>query len=186
MAWPHQKLFGSGIGNTHRGASPAAMSSSSSCAPATKPTTASATLPAGRQEDVQTAKPGTAEPTAAVASAGVNKESLGRTLLPEIQRLKAEQAALRAKKQQVAKELKNAERKRSRLKKRAKLLSDSDLVAVMMLRVAEKKDTTLAAAGEAKDASEKEGKDEDKQEHTIPEADMDGPDTSAAEKIADE
>ena len=116
----------------------------------------------------------------------MNKESLGRTLLPEIQRLKAEQAALRAKKQQVAKELKNAERKRSRLKKRAKLLSDSDLVAVMMLRVAEKKDTTLAAAGEAKDASEKEGKDEDKQEHTIPEADMTGPDTSAAEKIGDE
>ena len=162
------------------------MSSSSTCAPATKPTTASAAVPTGRQEDVKTAKPGSAEPATALASAGVNKESLGSKLLPEIQRLKAEQNALRVKKKQVAKELKNAERKRSRLKKRAKLLSDNDLVAVMMLRTAEKKDTTLAAAGEAKDASEKEAKDEDKQERTIPEDDMTGHDTSAAEKIVDE
>ena len=72
------------------------------------------------------------------------------------------------------------------MKKRAKLLSDNDLVAVMMLRTAEKKDTTLVAAGEAKDASEKEAKDEDKQERTIPEDDMTGHDTSAAEKIVDE
>ena len=64
----------------------------------------------------------------------------GTTLVPEIARLKAEQTALRAQRKRLAKDLKNAEKKRSRLKKRAKLLTDSDLVAVMMLRVAERKD----------------------------------------------
>ena len=116
----------------------------------------------------------------------MNQESFGSKLLPEIQRLKAEQAALRVKKQKVAKELKNAERKRSRLKKRAKLLSDNDLVAVMMLRVAEKKDTTLAAPVEDKGASEKEGKNENNKESAIAETDMTGPDTSAAEKMGEE
>ena len=116
----------------------------------------------------------------------MNKESIGSKLLTEIQRLKAEQTAIRLSKQKVAKELKNAERKRSRLKKRAKLLSDNDLVAVMMLRVAEKKDTQLAAEGQAKDASEKEGKDEDNQERAIDDTDMTGPNTSPAEKMGDE
>ena len=116
----------------------------------------------------------------------MNKESIGSKLLTEIQRLKAEQTAIRLSKQKVAKELKNAERKRSRLKKRAKLLSDNDLVAVMMLRVAEKKDTQLAAEGQAKDASEKEGKDEANQDLAIDDADMTGPSTCPAEKTGDE
>ena len=68
--------------------------------------------------------------------------------MPEIARLKAERQALRDQRKRLAKDLKNAERKRSRLKKRAKLLTDSDLVAVMMLRVAERKDDTLSAEEE--------------------------------------
>ena len=70
------------------------------------------------------------------------------TLLPEIARLKAERQTLRDQRKKLAKDLKNAERKRSRLKKRAKLLTDSDLVAVMMLRVAERKEVTLSAEEE--------------------------------------
>ena len=42
------------------------------------------------------------------------------------------------KKKQVSKELRNAEKRRQRLKKRAKQLSHADLVAVMSLRTAER------------------------------------------------
>lgn len=61
-----------------------------------------------------------------------------KTLVPEIARLKQEQQQLRDQRKKLAKELKNAEKKRSRLKKRAKQLTDSDLVAVMLLRASEK------------------------------------------------
>ena len=40
----------------------------------------------------------------------------------------------------VAKELKNAEKKRSRLKRKAKLLSDKDLLDVLHLRTIERSD----------------------------------------------
>ena len=40
------------------------------------------------------------------------------------------------------------------MKKRAKLLTDSDLVAVMMLRVAERKDVKPFAAGKVPDSQE--------------------------------
>ena len=59
-------------------------------------------------------------------------------MLTEILRLKAEQKKMRDAKWQLSKDLRNAERRRSRLKKRAKLLSDSDLAAVMALRAQEK------------------------------------------------
>ena len=69
----------------------------------------------------------------------------GAALVPEIARLKSEQTALREQRKKLAKDLKNAEKRRSRLKKRVKLLTDTDLVAVMMLRVAERKEVKEAA-----------------------------------------
>ena len=57
-------------------------------------------------------------------------------LLTGIARLKAEQALLRAERKRVVKELKNAEKRRTRLRKRARQLSDADLVAVLQMREA--------------------------------------------------
>ena len=55
-------------------------------------------------------------------------------LLAQIARLKSEQAVLRDNKKKVAKDLKNAEKRRGRLKKKARQLSDADLVAVLHMR----------------------------------------------------
>lgn len=61
-------------------------------------------------------------------------------LLPEdplaahIGSLRDEQLALASKKRALAKELRNAQRKKARLRSRARQLTDSDLVAVMMMR----------------------------------------------------
>ena len=79
--------------------------------------------------------------------------------MTEIQALKAEQKRAREEKIKITKELRNAEKRRQRLKKRAKQLSDSDLLAVMTLRSAEqgmrKKDadelTAAAASAEHSD-----------------------------------
>ena len=57
--------------------------------------------------------------------------------MTEILVLKAEQKRARDEKLKITKELRNAEKRRQRLKKRAKQLSDSDLLAVMTLRSAE-------------------------------------------------
>lgn len=59
-------------------------------------------------------------------------------LLPEIERLKAEQKRIRAEREKIRKDLKNAEKRRSRLKRKAKQLSDGDLLQVMQMRTAEK------------------------------------------------
>ena len=80
-------------------------------------------------------------------------ESASSVILQNIARLKKEQADIRAQRAQVAKELKNAEKKRSRLKKKAKLLSDKDLLDVLHLRTVEKADKQTAAAAEDKDTS---------------------------------
>ena len=55
-------------------------------------------------------------------------------LLQSITRLKAEQKAMREAKKNVTKSLRNAEKRRARLKKRARQLSDVDLVAVLQMR----------------------------------------------------
>ena len=73
--------------------------------------------------------------------------------------MKAEQKRAREEKCKITKELRNAEKRRQRLKKRAKQLSDADLLAVMTLRSAEQgmrnKDadepTAAAAAAEHSD-----------------------------------
>ena len=58
----------------------------------------------------------------------------GKTLLEEILALKNEQKKAEEAKQAITKELRNANRRRQRLKKRAKALSDQDLLAVISLR----------------------------------------------------
>ena len=51
-----------------------------------------------------------------------------------IAELKAEQAAIQKQRKEVAKNLRNAERRKQRLKAKARQLTDEDLVAVLMLR----------------------------------------------------
>ena len=97
---------------------------------------------------------GDGEPTAAATAGGDEKN-----ILAEIQALKAEQKLAREAKLKITKELRNAEKRRHRLKNRAKQLSDSDLLAVMQLRSAQqgmrKKEegepTAAAAAAEQSD-----------------------------------
>ena len=55
-------------------------------------------------------------------------------LLTGIARLKATQAQLRAERKRVVRELRNAQKRRTRLCKRARQLSDADLVAVLQMR----------------------------------------------------
>ena len=62
----------------------------------------------------------------------------GEDLDWKIKGLKETQAALKAERKRVKTTLENAERRRSRLRKRAKLLTDADLVEVLMMRGMEK------------------------------------------------
>ncbi len=54
----------------------------------------------------------------------------------QIADMKANQDRMRAERRRIAAELKVAEKKKSRLRKRAKLLTDEDLVQVLMMRKA--------------------------------------------------
>ena len=86
----------------------------------------------------------TASSSAASSSGGGDGEGPHSALLAGIAKLKEEQKALRNERKRVAKELKNAEKKRSRLKAKAKQLTDEDLLQVLHLRAAAK-----AEAGKA-------------------------------------
>jgi hypothetical protein len=78
------------------------------------------------------ASPGASPATATAAGAAIGDSEL----LASIERLKTEQNALRSERKRVAKELKTMEKKKSRLKKRARQLSDADLLQVLMMRSA--------------------------------------------------
>ena len=69
----------------------------------------------------------------------------GEQLGDAIARLKREQDDVRANRKRVTKELKNAQKRKQRLKKRAKQLSDTDLVSVLQLRASEKAAVATAA-----------------------------------------
>ena len=75
-------------------------------------------------------------------------------MLDEIAQLKKQQKEAKDAKLDVGKQLRNAERRRKRLKKRASKLSDSDLLAVISLRNHEK-----AVAGQG-DTGTEEGDEE--------------------------
>lgn len=64
----------------------------------------------------------------------------------KLQALKAEQEAMRVKRQQLRKAVKNATRQVSRLKKRARLLTDEDLVAVLLMRRARVEHASTASS----------------------------------------
>lgn len=98
-----------------------------------------------------------AVPSAASASAGVaggvaDVEGLGtamdklKTALPDdalsesIQKLKDQQKALRDEKVKLTKDLRNAERRKKRLRSRARQLTDEDLVQVLMFRKGQKEE----------------------------------------------
>ena len=74
--------------------------------------------------------------TAAEPTAGERDEvaDVGKSMLEEITALKRKQKEAREAKVLAQRQLHNAERRRSRLKKRARLLSDSDLLAVISMR----------------------------------------------------
>ena len=83
--------------------------------------------------------------------AAARVEQTGKSILTEIQELKEQQKRAREEKKKISKDLRNAEKRRQRLKKRAKQLSDQDLLAVMTLRSAEQalrlKDADLEEPG---------------------------------------
>ena len=88
---------------------------------------------------------GPAKPAASAAAAASEVDQLQQLggaadeLLNSIGRLKEEQTALRAERKIVAKALKNAEKRRSRVKEKARQLSDTDVVAVLHMRAASQK-----------------------------------------------
>ena len=84
----------------------------------------------------------TADPPGAASS---GKESLQASIL----RLKAEQSAARVQKQAIAKSLRNAQKRAARLKKRARMLSDGDLVEVLKMRDPSQKEVASGVAGTA-------------------------------------
>lgn len=89
------------------------------------------------------------EPTAGGQDAA-DAVDLGKNMLEEIAELKRKQKEAREAKLSVGKQLRNAERRRKRLKQRAKQLSDADLLAVISLRNHEK------AQGQRKDEEDQE------------------------------
>ena len=88
--------------------------------------------------------------------APANSAPPARDLGRDIERLKAEQAEARVARRLISKNLKNLERRKRRLKQKARQLSNQDLVQVLMLRQAPKSadDQPPDAAGAAaEDAS---------------------------------
>ena len=73
-------------------------------------------------------------------------------LTQQILAMKEEQARLKKEKQDLRRRLRNAESRRSRLKKKARMLTDEDLVHVMMWRK-ENKDKKNGVEAEAAEAN---------------------------------
>ena len=107
---------------------------------------ASDSVPAEREAIASSGPP--VEPTAAgAAAASSSGEVTAETpkqqaaifnIHAEVDRLQKEQAELKKERKRVASALKNAQRKKQRLKSRAKQLSDEELLAVIQLRRDEK------------------------------------------------
>ena len=95
------------------------------------------------------------EPTAADKEPAAAGADVGKSVLEEIAQLKKQQKEAKDAKLAVGKQLRNAERRRKRLKKRASKLSDAYLLAVISLRNQEE-----AVGGQGDTATDEE--DEDK------------------------
>ena len=85
------------------------------------------------------------EPTASEQQPAAAGADVGKSMLEEIAQLKKQQKEAKDAKVALGKQLRNAERRRNRLKKRANKLSDADLLAVISLRNHEK---AVGAQGE--------------------------------------
>jgi ribosomal protein L12E/L44/L45/RPP1/RPP2 len=68
------------------------------------------------------------------AGVALGRNPAQETLLESIKRLKDQQAAMKAAKVDVQKQLRNAVKRRHRLKKQARQLTDKDLVEVLQMR----------------------------------------------------
>ena len=87
-----------------------------------------------------------------------------KALSKKIEELKAKQAAMLAERKRVTKDLRNAEKRRKRLKTNARRLSDEDLAEVMRMREHTKRNgegqsslsSTSASCGKKKGKAEKE------------------------------
>ena len=90
---------------------------------------------------------------ASVTEAASSNTGPADSLDTRINAMKAEQNDLAARRKQVRKELKNAERKRQRLKKRARNLSDADLEELISMRKAK----TSASSAEPTSGSSSAG-----------------------------
>ena len=77
-------------------------------------------------------------PTATDKQPAAAGADVGKSMLEEIAQLKKQQKEAKDAKLAVGKQLRNAERRRKRLKKRASKLSDTDLLAVISMRNHEK------------------------------------------------
>ena len=67
-------------------------------------------------------------------------------LKQQIEVLKAQQLGMKKQRKQVAKELRNAVKRKKRLQKRARMLTDDDLAAVLLLRSQTASASSCAAA----------------------------------------
>ena len=81
---------------------------------------------------------------AAIAISVAESAGKGDELTEQILRLQNEEKEMRANKKRVQADLRNARRKKTRLTKRAKLLTDSDLFQIMQMREAKKKEDPAA------------------------------------------
>ena len=85
----------------------------------------------------------------ATDSANLEALLIGENPVTELKDLKQKAALLRKEKQELARKLRNAQRKHKRLKEKAKQLSDQDLLSVMLLRREKKSRTEDTAAANA-------------------------------------
>ena len=123
---------------------PASQHGSDDSDSAGEPTAAETAAPADGQAPADAEAPPLADVGGCPGSSGDGDPAVcpvtgasQKSILQEILALKAEQKRARDAKSKITKELRNAEKRRQRLKRRAKQLSDADLVAVMTLRSAE-------------------------------------------------
>ena len=79
-----------------------------------------------------------------------------KTLNEWILKLREEQTAQRAERKRIAQELKNTQRRKRRLQLRARQLTNSDLMEVLLMREADKTKEDSTAAGETEVADEED------------------------------
>ena len=100
------------------------------------------------------AEPSTLVQGLSEATGSISSALPGDALSASISKLKKKQAELRNQKKELAKDLRNAERRKKRLRTHARQLTDEDLVQVLMLRKQQRADrNALEVASTASGAS---------------------------------